>query len=157
MASFSSGVGDGGAGGVFIGSFNINSEDLTVDAARAWLKQAEGADIVALGLQVKSEEVEGRGGRGERGGRGGRGQWSRWKRNRGRSRVQRCCTLNNHNVISARNHGRAMYPLLAKVRWLMNPKLRFPPFKTITPHDPAVKSLSAVDGSLVWCIVYVAV
>ncbi|CAM9222615.1 unnamed protein product [Ectocarpus sp. 4 AP-2014] len=50
MDSFSSGVG-GGAGGVFIGSFNINSEDLTVDAARAWLKQAEGADIVALGLQ----------------------------------------------------------------------------------------------------------
>lgn len=56
MTSFSSGVG-GGAGGVFIGSFNINSEDLTVDAARAWLKQAEGADIVALGLQV-GEEVE---------------------------------------------------------------------------------------------------
>lgn len=57
MASF----GDRGGGvkgsadsvtGVFIGSFNINSQDLSSEAARAWLKEAEGADIVALGLQV---------------------------------------------------------------------------------------------------------
>ncbi|CAM9851422.1 unnamed protein product [Pylaiella littoralis] len=38
-------------GDVFIGSFNINSGDLSVDAASAWLKGAESADIVALGLQ----------------------------------------------------------------------------------------------------------
>ena len=41
-----------GPSGVFIGSFNINSQDLSSDAARAWLEKAEGADIVALGLQV---------------------------------------------------------------------------------------------------------
>ena len=56
MSSFSSGVGgmtSGANGGrVFIGSFNINSQDLTNEAAIAWLKEAEGADIVALGLQV---------------------------------------------------------------------------------------------------------
>lgn len=46
------GVGNGGGGGLFVGSFNINSEDLTGEAARAWLKQAKDADIVALGLQV---------------------------------------------------------------------------------------------------------
>lgn len=43
-----------GGGDVFIGSFNINSGDLSVDAARAWLQGAEGADIVALGLQVQT-------------------------------------------------------------------------------------------------------
>ena len=68
MASFSSGFSSGGsrqcagadAGGggegarLFVGSFNLNSEDLTVKAAKAWLKQAGDADIVALGLQVKT-------------------------------------------------------------------------------------------------------
>lgn len=58
MTSFADeggGATDGAVGGtrVFVGSFNINSQDLTVDAARAWLEEAEGADIVALGLQVK--------------------------------------------------------------------------------------------------------
>eukprot|EP00903_Cladosiphon_okamuranus_P019298 g17739.t1 len=45
--------GNGAAGGirVFVGSFNINSQDLTIEAARAWLSEAQGADIVALGLQ----------------------------------------------------------------------------------------------------------
>lgn len=43
--------GDGGAS-LFVGSFNINAEDLTITVARAWLKQAANADIVALGLQV---------------------------------------------------------------------------------------------------------
>lgn len=60
MASFSrvggggGGVtgGSSGGGGVFIGSFNINSQDLSNEAAKAWLKEAEDADIVALGLQV---------------------------------------------------------------------------------------------------------
>lgn len=46
------GWGRGGGGGLFIGSFNLNSEDLTAEAAAAWLKQAGDADIVALGLQV---------------------------------------------------------------------------------------------------------
>lgn len=55
LADEGGGVTDGANGGacVFIGSFNINSQDLSSDAARAWLKGAEGADIVALGLQVK--------------------------------------------------------------------------------------------------------
>lgn len=68
MTSFSSDGGAGGAHGaqraqgtngngnrcsVFIGSFNINSQDLTIEDARAWLKEATDADIVALGLQVK--------------------------------------------------------------------------------------------------------
>lgn len=44
-------------GDVFIGSFNINSGDLSVDAASAWLKGAERADIVALGLQVTTANV----------------------------------------------------------------------------------------------------
>lgn len=54
MASFSCGA-DGGIGSetsLFIGSFNVNSEDLTLADARAWLKRAGDADIVALGLQV---------------------------------------------------------------------------------------------------------
>ncbi|CAM9699290.1 unnamed protein product [Scytosiphon promiscuus] len=62
MSSFSSedGAGDAhgarsapGANGcsVFVGSFNINSQDLTIDDARAWLKEAKHADIIALGLQ----------------------------------------------------------------------------------------------------------
>lgn len=59
MTSFADeggGLTGGATGGarVFIGSFNINSQDLSSDAARAWLKEAEGADIVALGLQVKA-------------------------------------------------------------------------------------------------------
>lgn len=58
MASFEDGGGGAKAGAssvtaVFIGSFNINSQDLSSEAARAWLKDAEGADIIALGLQVK--------------------------------------------------------------------------------------------------------
>lgn len=61
MTSFLSGDGEvrrGVHGGdVFIGSFNINSGDLSVDAAKAWLKGAEGADIVALGLQVRNVNV----------------------------------------------------------------------------------------------------
>lgn len=44
----------GGGKSLFVGSFNINSEDLTGEAARTWLKQAADADIVALGLQVRS-------------------------------------------------------------------------------------------------------
>ena len=71
MASFSSGVssgrgrecagadagggGGGGGGRLFVGSFNLNSQDLTFAAAKAWLKQAGDADIVALGLQVRRE------------------------------------------------------------------------------------------------------
>eukprot|EP00752_Nemacystus_decipiens_P018264 g16387.t1 len=53
LADEGGGVSDTPNGGtrVFIGSFNINSQDLSSDAARAWLKEAEGADIVALGLQ----------------------------------------------------------------------------------------------------------
>lgn len=58
MASFGDGGGGfkgggSGASGVFVGSFNINSQDLSSEAARAWLKEAEDADIVALGLQVQ--------------------------------------------------------------------------------------------------------
>lgn len=56
MASFSAESGADGdcrGGSLFVGSFNINSEDLTEQAARAWLKQAADADIVALGLQVQ--------------------------------------------------------------------------------------------------------
>lgn len=41
----------GGGGRLFVGSFNLNSQDLTVKAAKAWLKEAGDADIVALGLQ----------------------------------------------------------------------------------------------------------
>lgn len=56
LADEGGGATDGAGGGtrVFIGSFNINSQDLGSGAARAWLKEAEGADIVALGLQVQS-------------------------------------------------------------------------------------------------------
>lgn len=58
MTSFSSEGGAHDARGenrcpVFIGSFNINSQDLTIDDARAWLKEAKDADIIALGLQVQ--------------------------------------------------------------------------------------------------------
>lgn len=49
------GRGEGGGGAsLFVGSFNINAEDLTIPVARAWLKHAADADIVALGLQVRS-------------------------------------------------------------------------------------------------------
>lgn len=55
FADESDGKHGGGSGGasLFVGSFNINAEDLTITVARAWLKQAANADIVALGLQVR--------------------------------------------------------------------------------------------------------
>lgn len=37
---------------LFVGSFNINSSDLSKEDARAWLAKAGDADIVALGFQV---------------------------------------------------------------------------------------------------------
>lgn len=39
-------------GSLFVGSFNINSEDLSQEDAKAWLAKAADAEVVALGLQV---------------------------------------------------------------------------------------------------------
>lgn len=41
-----------GRSSLFVGSFNINSQDLTQEDAKRWLQHAADADIVALGLQV---------------------------------------------------------------------------------------------------------
>lgn len=40
-------------GSLFVGSFNINSQDLTQEDAKAWLAKAADADVVALGMQVQ--------------------------------------------------------------------------------------------------------
>ncbi|CAM9167655.1 unnamed protein product, partial [Sphacelaria rigidula] len=40
-----------GRSSLFVGSFNINSQDLTQEDAKRWLQHAADADIVALGLQ----------------------------------------------------------------------------------------------------------